>query len=79
MSRVPEGLSRAIGIVFERYMNYIAAFGPEESYLRKKVENELGSKMIFLKMRVSLPAKWSKVCFIIMFVGYLDNLCTKIG
>ncbi|KAJ4850816.1 membrane anchor in succinate dehydrogenase complex [Turnera subulata] len=52
----------ALRTAFERYTVYLASFGPDEGYLRKKVETELGSRMIFLKMRCSgLDSAWGKV------------------
>jgi hypothetical protein len=43
-------------------MTYLESFGPEENYLRKKVETELGTKMIHLKMRCSgIGSEWGKV------------------
>ncbi|KDO84242.1 hypothetical protein CISIN_1g0262462mg, partial [Citrus sinensis] len=57
-------LSSAIRTVYQRYATYLDAFGPDESYLRKKVETELGSKMIFLKMRCAgLGSEWGKVFY----------------
>ncbi|KAK6128221.1 hypothetical protein DH2020_038025 [Rehmannia glutinosa] len=57
-----EEYSKAMQAIFDRYAAYLAAFGPEESYLKKKVEMELGTKMIYLKMRCSgLDAEWGKV------------------
>ncbi|GER53126.1 succinate dehydrogenase 5 [Striga asiatica] len=57
-----EEYSKALQTIFDRYAVYLAAFGPEESYLKKKVETELGTKMIYLKMRCGgLDAKWGKV------------------
>lgn len=54
--------SDALHTVFQRYNAYMSAFGPEEEYLRKKVEMELGTKMIHLKMRCSgLDSAWGKV------------------
>ncbi|XVF64013.1 hypothetical protein PTKIN_Ptkin09bG0133200 [Pterospermum kingtungense] len=51
----------ALKTVFQRYTTYLDAFGPDETYLRKKVETELGSKMIYLKMRCSgLGSEWGK-------------------
>ncbi|KAJ0025141.1 hypothetical protein Pint_08810 [Pistacia integerrima] len=59
---LPADLSNALRTVYQRYTTYLDAFGPEESFLRKKVEMELGSKMIFLKMRCSrLGSEWGKV------------------
>lgn len=52
----------ALRTAHERYTNYLNAFGPDEIYLRKKVETELGTKMIHLKMRCSgLGSEWGKV------------------
>jgi Domain of unknown function (DUF4370) len=43
-------------------MTYLNSFGPEETYLRKKVETELGTKMIHLKMRCTgIGSEWGKV------------------
>uniref|UniRef100_A0A2P2IXJ6 Uncharacterized protein MANES_18G032800 n=1 Tax=Rhizophora mucronata TaxID=61149 RepID=A0A2P2IXJ6_RHIMU len=57
-----EKYSDALRTVFQRYTAYLEAFGPDENYLRKKVETELGSKMIYLKMRCGgLAAEWWKV------------------
>ncbi|KAL5558891.1 hypothetical protein UlMin_035102 [Ulmus minor] len=54
--------ANALGIFLNRYNTYLEAFGPDEVFLRKKVEAELGSKMIFLKMRVcNLGSEWGKV------------------
>ncbi|XP_022962336.1 succinate dehydrogenase subunit 5, mitochondrial-like [Cucurbita moschata] len=55
-------LKKALQTVYDRYTAYLDAFGPEENYLRKKVETELGTKMIYLKMRCSgLGSEWGKV------------------
>ncbi|PON39589.1 Succinate dehydrogenase subunit 5, mitochondrial [Parasponia andersonii] len=52
----------ALRTIFSRYTTYLDAFGPEETYLRKKVETELGSKMIYLKMRCGgIGSEWGKV------------------
>ncbi|GMQ07507.1 hypothetical protein CsSME_00051666 [Camellia sinensis var. sinensis] len=50
------------GLFYQRYTAYLDAFGPDETYLRKKVETELGTKMIHLKMRCSgIGSEWGKV------------------
>nr|XP_016446432.1 PREDICTED: succinate dehydrogenase subunit 5, mitochondrial-like isoform X4 [Nicotiana tabacum] len=55
-------LSDAFHMVYQRYITYLSAFGSEEGYLKKKVEMELGTKMIHLKMRCSgLDSQWGKV------------------
>lgn len=52
----------ALRAAYNRYVTYLDAFGPDETYLRKKVEMELGTKMIHLKMRCSgLGSEWGKV------------------
>ncbi|XP_016513664.1 succinate dehydrogenase subunit 5, mitochondrial isoform X1 [Nicotiana tabacum] len=54
--------SDAFHTVYHRYITYLSAFGSEEGYLKKKVEMELGTKMIHLKMRCSgLDSEWGKV------------------
>ncbi len=57
-----DDFANAIRVAFQRYNAYLDSFGPEEVYLRKKVENELGVRMIYLKMRCSgLGAEWGKI------------------
>lgn len=52
----------ALKTIYNRYAAYLDAFGPEETYLRKKVETELGTKLIHLKMRCSgIGSEWGKV------------------
>ncbi|KAI4336958.1 hypothetical protein L6164_015423 [Bauhinia variegata] len=59
---VPDYIKNALNTVFDRYTTYLNSFGPDESYLRKKVETELGTKMIYLKMRCGgLNSEWGKV------------------
>ncbi|CAI9115762.1 OLC1v1016754C1 [Oldenlandia corymbosa var. corymbosa] len=59
---MPEEFVKALETIYNRYETYLEAFGPEEVYLKKKVENELGTKMIHLKMRCSgLNKEWGKV------------------
>ncbi|XP_045804880.1 succinate dehydrogenase subunit 5, mitochondrial isoform X1 [Trifolium pratense] len=59
---LPDHVQKALRTIFDRYTTYLNAFGPDENYLRKKVEQELGTKMIHLKMRCSgLGSEWGKV------------------
>lgn len=59
---MPSDLQDALQAAYNRYMTYLDAFGPDETYLRKKVEMELGTKMIHLKMRCGgLGSEWGKV------------------
>ncbi|XP_016163132.1 succinate dehydrogenase subunit 5, mitochondrial [Arachis ipaensis] len=59
---LPEHMKNALITIFNRYSTYLDSFGPDETYLRKKVEAELGTKMIHLKMRCSgLGSEWGKV------------------
>ncbi|PSR99754.1 Succinate dehydrogenase subunit 5 like [Actinidia chinensis var. chinensis] len=52
----------ALRTAYQRYTAYLDAFGPDESYLHKKVETELGTKMIHLKMRCSgIGSEWGKI------------------
>lgn len=65
MKPLSKEFSDALHTVFQRYNAYMSAFGPEEEYLRKKVEMELGTRMIHLKMRCSgLDSAWGKVYLI---------------
>lgn len=62
--------SDAFQTIFQRYNTYLSAFGSEEGYLKKKVEMELGTKMIHLKMRCSgLDSEWGKVRSTLQQVG----------
>ncbi|KAK2452524.1 Succinate dehydrogenase subunit 5, mitochondrial [Trifolium repens] len=59
---LPDHMQKALRTIFDRYTTYLNAFGPDENYLRKKVEQELGTKLIHLKMRCSgLGSEWGKV------------------
>ncbi|XP_050363620.1 succinate dehydrogenase subunit 5, mitochondrial [Argentina anserina] len=52
----------ALKTIYSRYSAYLDAFGPHETYLRKKVETELGTRLIYLKMRCSgIGSEWGKV------------------
>ncbi|THU51001.1 hypothetical protein C4D60_Mb06t26370 [Musa balbisiana] len=52
----------ARGAAYKQYITYLDSFGPDETFLRKKVELELGTKMIHLKMRCSgIGSEWGKV------------------
>ncbi|KAL6618778.1 hypothetical protein ACP70R_033917 [Stipagrostis hirtigluma subsp. patula] len=58
---LPGYIEDAVKSAYNRYMTYLESFGPEENYLRKKVETELGTKMIHLKMRCSgIGSEWGK-------------------
>lgn len=58
-----DDVANALSIAFGRYYAYLDSFKPDEGYLKKKVENELGMKLIHLKMRCSgLGGDWGKVC-----------------
>ncbi|XP_077212151.1 succinate dehydrogenase subunit 5, mitochondrial-like [Tasmannia lanceolata] len=62
VGRVSDEFRDALSAVYRRYMMYLDAFGPDETYLRKKVEVELGTKMIHIKMRCSgLGSEWGKI------------------
>ncbi|KAL9663042.1 hypothetical protein QQ045_027879 [Rhodiola kirilowii] len=52
----------ALKVAHDRYIEYLGSFGPDEVYLRKKVESELGTRLIHLKMRCSgLGSEWGEV------------------
>ncbi|XP_047068130.1 succinate dehydrogenase subunit 5, mitochondrial-like [Lolium rigidum] len=62
---LPGYVEDAVKSTYGRYMKYLESFGPDEHYLRKKVETELGTKMIHLKMRCSgIGSEWGKVTLI---------------
>lgn len=62
MKPLPYEFVKALKTAFERYTAYLEAFGPDETFLLKKVENELGTRMIHLKMRCGgLGPEWGKV------------------
>ncbi|GMH17712.1 hypothetical protein Nepgr_019553 [Nepenthes gracilis] len=57
-----EELKNALQTAYNRYTTYLDSFGPDEYYLRKKVETELGTRMIHLKIRCSgIGSEWGKV------------------
>ncbi|CAD5314852.1 unnamed protein product [Arabidopsis thaliana] len=59
---LPNDITDALRTAYQRYAEYLDSFEPEEVYLKKKVEMELGTKMIHLKMRCSgLGSEWGKV------------------
>ncbi|KAF3787050.1 hypothetical protein EJ110_NYTH23338 [Nymphaea thermarum] len=57
ISGVSDDLRDALSAAYKRYVTYLDAFGTDEAYLKKKVEMELGTKMIHLKMRCSNHGK----------------------
>ncbi|GAB4854985.1 membrane anchor in succinate dehydrogenase complex [Ancistrocladus abbreviatus] len=62
VKELSDELKDALSTAYNRYITYLNSFGPEESYLRKKVEMELGTRMIHLKMRCSgIGSEWGKV------------------
>lgn len=66
---LPDLFSKALLTAFQRYNAYLEAFGPDEAFLRKKVENELGTRMIHLKMRCGgLGSEWGKVLSMMVFL-----------
>lgn len=59
---LPEHYAQALRTAYDRYSKYLDSFGPNEVYLKKKVESELGRRMIHLKMRCGgLNSEWGKV------------------
>ncbi|KAG8081955.1 hypothetical protein GUJ93_ZPchr0014g47138 [Zizania palustris] len=62
---LPGYIEDAVKSAYNRHMAYLESFGPEEHYLRKKVETELGTKMIHLKMRCSgIGSEWGKITLV---------------
>ncbi|KAL8130894.1 succinate dehydrogenase subunit 5, mitochondrial-like [Apium graveolens] len=59
---LPDVFAKALLTAFQRYNAYLDAFNPDETFIRKKVENELGTRMIHLKMRCGgLGSEWGKI------------------
>ncbi|KAF8716875.1 hypothetical protein HU200_025975 [Digitaria exilis] len=77
---LPGYIEDAVKAAYNRYMTYLESFGPEEHYLRKKVETELGTKMIHLKMRCSgIGSEWGKVCFSqILLIHSCGAMCSSV-
>lgn len=70
---MPTELANAIIVAYNRYIAYVNSFGPDENYLRKKVEAELGTRLIHLKQRVSgLGSEWGEVIIIDLNLNLID-------
>ncbi|KAM0883648.1 hypothetical protein ACQ4PT_031498 [Festuca glaucescens] len=66
---LPGYVEDAVMSTYDRYMRYLESFHPDEYYLQKKVEAELRTKMIHLKMRCSgIRSEW------LMFILNRDSL-----
>lgn len=80
MKPLPDLFSKALLTAFQRYNAYLEAFGPDEAFLRKKVENELGTRMIHLKMRCGgLGSEWGKVESSMVFLLRIATYNRKIA
>ncbi|XP_051217289.1 succinate dehydrogenase subunit 5, mitochondrial [Lolium perenne] len=56
---LPGYVEDAVMSTYDRYMRYLESFHPDEYYLQKKVETELRTKMIHLKMRCTgIRSEW---------------------
>jgi hypothetical protein len=77
---LPGYVEDAVKSTYDRYMKYLESFGPDEHYLRKKVETELGTKMIHLKMRCSgIGAEWGKLRLLsLMLVDVYFRFCLQL-
>lgn len=60
---LPESTQKAVEAALGKYVQYLDSFDEEsEAYLKKKVENDLGSLLVQIKQRFSsTDPKWSKV------------------
>jgi hypothetical protein len=60
---LPESTQKAVEAALGKYVQYLDSFDEEsEAYLKKKVENDLGSLLVQIKQRFSsTDSKWSKV------------------
>jgi hypothetical protein len=60
---LPESTQKAVEAALGKYVQYLDSFDEEsEAYLKKKVENDLGSLLVQIKQRFSsTDPKWSKI------------------
>ncbi|CAM6008092.1 unnamed protein product [Sphagnum balticum] len=60
---LPESTQKAVEAALGKYVQYLDSFDEEsEAYLKKKVENDLGSLLVQIKQRFSsTDSKWSKI------------------
>eukprot|EP00850_Spirogloea_muscicola_P018163 SM000163S02331 [mRNA] locus=s163:308927:310507:- [translate_table: standard] len=59
---MPSHLDKVLSAVLKRYNAYIESFSEEETWLKKKAEQELGTTMNHLKQRFNgMGADWSKL------------------
>lgn len=59
---LPESIVSALKSALTRYFAYLASFGPDEIWLKKKVEQELGGSLLLVKQRCSgMEPDWGKV------------------
>mgnify|MGYP000650933387 CR=1 FL=1 len=64
MRQLSPVLLEALKSALSKYNTYLASFGDEEFYLKKKVEVELGSLLTHIKQRCSgLGPEWGNVIF----------------
>ena len=62
VAALPSHIKSALATAMQRYEAYIAAFGPGEEWLQRKVKEEVGSQLITLKQRCAgLDPEWNKV------------------
>ncbi|CAM6105291.1 unnamed protein product [Calypogeia fissa] len=62
VGRIPDSLTQALEAAYKKYIDYLESFGEDEEYLKKKVENDLGSILVQIKQRCNgLDPKWSKI------------------
>ncbi|URE13355.1 hypothetical protein MUK42_29975 [Musa troglodytarum] len=67
VGHLPQHLEDAIRASYKRYITYLDSFGPDETFFRKKVELELKTKMIHLKMRCSgIGSEWGKFMLLLL-------------
>lgn len=59
---IPEPLTKALQSAFTRYWLYLDSIDEDEGYLKKKVELDLGSKLLQVKQRCTgLEPEWGEV------------------
>jgi len=62
VDKLPDSVYNAVEAAHRKYCTYLDSFGQDEVYLKKKVENEIGSILLQIKQRVSgMDPKWSQI------------------
>lgn len=62
VGQLPEEVKQALLSALQRYTKYLASFETQEEWLRKKVQEELGSQLLLVKQRCAgLESEWNDI------------------